>query len=397
MEQQCYAHAENASSDDVGLLPPPAAQNNKRGLRVAFGATVVVAIAIASVMTFRHHKLRGEPVHPQGRATALEQITPLKPRKWCSSATENCIETGCCKVSGAKCFKKTEKFAGCKMNCTGSDWSCEEVKNLKWTMEADSPAASLYCYVVHFENNNGKPNKELEMMPVQMGKGLHIYACDAWDIFSDISFNVGSYPSVVVEDVDGDFCKYDRPDTGACANTAIYYQVWMKLKSMDTWKDQEWVIKTDVDAVFIPQRLKDMLALQTQPAVGIYYENCKGVDSGFFGALEVVSNKAFTIALRELEDCKSTLCWGGEKCDDWKYGPWGEDKFLQECMDKHYVAKMPFYELTNDGACPGDRPKGDKKNKKFKPVCADSTAPATHPFKTLDAWMSCYEDTMKSV
>jgi hypothetical protein len=360
---------------------------------------VVVAIAIASVMTFRHHKLRGEPVQPQARATALEEIKPLKPRKQCSGSTESCMETGCCKVTGAKCFKKKDqKTAWCKMNCTsGGEWSCEEVVSTKAAMPANHPGTSLYCYVVHFRHNKGKPNKEMEMMPMQMEKGLHIYACDAWDIFSDVMFDVGDYTSIRVKDIEGDFCKYARPDTGACANAAIYYQVWRTIRSMQKWQDQEWVVKTDVDAVFIPQRLKDMLAVRVQPDVGVYFDNCKSVDSGFFGALEVVSTKAFKVVLPQVEDCKYTLCWGGEECDDWKYGPWGEDKFLQECMDKNFVAKMPLYELTNDGACPGDRPEGQKKNKKFKPVCADSIAPSTHPFKTPDAWMSCHDATMKRV
>merc|ERR1712222_132001 len=73
----------------------------------------------------------------------------------------------------------------------------------------------------------------------------------------------------------------------------------------------EWVVKADADAVFIPQRLQDLLSRQAQPNTGIYYENCKGVDSGFFGSLEVISTRGFKIFVDKLEDCKSTLAWDG--------------------------------------------------------------------------------------
>merc|ERR1712232_874565 len=134
----------------------------------------------------------------------------------------------------------------------------------------------------------------------------------------------------------------------------------------------------DADTVFIPQRLKDMLSFQAQPSEGVYFENCKGVDSGFFGSLEVVSTKGFETVIDKLENCKYTLCWGG-----------------QECEDLHGVSKLPLFELTYDGACPDDRPKDQKKNKKFKPPCWNSTAPATHPFKTVDTWLDCLAASTK--
>jgi len=259
---------------------------------------------------------------------------------------------------------------------------------------------------VHFHNNHLKPNKELELLKMQMQRGLGIFACDEYEVFSDVQLSIGDYEAVKVDDLEGDFCKYTRPDTGACANTAIFYQVWQLMRGTsivwDKVQDKNWVIKTDIDSVFIPQRLRSLLSQQVEPDVGVYYENCKGVDSGLYGNLEVVSTKGFKIVADNMEECKRNLCWGGELCEDWKWGPWGEDKFLQECMDRHGVAKLPLYQLTYDGCCASDRPEGvpklpgsENKPVKWKPDCSDSYAPGTHPFKNVELWEACYADTMK--
>eukprot|EP00959_Pyramimonas_sp_CCMP1952_P087587 1832923-Pyramimonas_sp.AAC.1 len=72
----------------------------------------------------------------------------------------------------------------------------------------------LYCYAVHFHDNRGKPNHELDLLKMQMQRGLGIFACDAYEVFSDVQLLVGDYEAVKVEDLEGDFCKYTRPDTG---------------------------------------------------------------------------------------------------------------------------------------------------------------------------------------
>lgn len=379
------------SDGDVHLIPTPPVQNGKKKMHAALGATVLVAIAVVSAAA-----LRRQPLNLQRDFTVLDTIWALKPRKNCSAGGENCMQSGCCQTSGAKCFKKDTESAWCELECdSASGWSCEEVTS-KTGLEAAQPGTSMYCYIVNFKKKGGKPNKDVELMQMQMQRKLGIFACEAYDVFSDVPVVLGDYTAVQVMDVENDFCLYKRPDKpGTCANAAIFYQAWKKMRAMQTWRSQEWVIKVDADTVFIPQRLKDMLSFHAGPSQGVYYENCKGVDSGFFGSLEVVSTKGFETVVDKLENCKYTLCWGGQECDGWKYGPFGEDKFLQECMDLHGVSKLPLFELTYDGACPDDRPKDQKKNKKFKPPCWNSTAPATHPFKTVDTWLDCYAATTK--
>ena len=69
---------------------------------------------------------------------------------------------------------------------------------------------------------------------------------------------------------------------------------------------------------------------------------------GFFGNLEVVSGDGFQTFLTNLETCKATLAWKGDD-PDWKLGPWGEDMFMQRCLDKFDVAKRSDLTMDTDG------------------------------------------------
>jgi len=74
-------------------------------------------------------------------------------------------------------------------------------------------------------------------------------------------------------------------------------------------------------------------------------------------------------------------------------GASAEDLFAQVCMDKHGVKKVENFEISTDGACPGDRPKDQQKNKKWIPPCAGTVTPSIHPFKKPDDWKKCYDET----
>merc|ERR1712129_545057 len=147
--------------------------------------------------------------------------------------------------------------------------------------------------------------------------------------------------------------------------------------------------------VFVPARLKKSLEDTYEPQGGSYYVNCPHVDFGFFGNLELFSKTAFTTLLDHIDDCKAdvdTINWkvGIKDC---KYGPMGEDLFAQTCLDSVGVRRKEAFDITTDGACPADRPKEERKNKKWKPNCAWAATPAMHPFKKTEEWIQCYQAT----
>merc|ERR1712217_380764 len=107
--------------------------------------------------------------------------------------------------------------------------------------------------------------------------------------------------------------------------------------------------KVDADAVFLPMRLRAKLGGIEVSDKGIYLENCKFVRFGFFGNLEVVSKTAFATFLANLDNCKSSLNYLGKE-EDYGSEEWGEDLFLQRCMDLNGVDRVSaVLELSKRG------------------------------------------------
>merc|ERR1712228_1084215 len=75
---------------------------------------------------------------------------------------------------------------------------------------------------------------------------------------------------------------------------------------------------------------------------GIYLENCKYVNYGFFGSLAVVSHDAAATYMANLDDCKAALNYMGHEKVTGNQA-WGEDLFQQRCMDLHGVDIICHY------------------------------------------------------
>merc|ERR1712050_466709 len=222
---------------------------------------------------------------------------------------------------------------------------------------------------------------------------VSIFACNAFAVYSDVAVDLGGGTSTIkVSDVDGDFHFAKRKTTGAWANTGMFKQIWAALRDAGTYKNYDWTVKADPDAVFVPSRLVSRIRMLPRPSTGVFLVNCKHVDNGFFGNLEVFSTMAFDILVSNIDTCSSTLDWktgvkGG------KYGAMGEDLFAEKCMEKNGVAKAEAFDITTDGACPADRPLDQAKNKKWRADCATIATPAFHPFKKPVDWLKCFNAT----
>jgi len=220
---------------------------------------------------------------------------------------------------------------------------------------------------------------------------VSIFTCDAWDVFSDTAVDIGGYTTIKVNDENNEFHRVKRKETGAWVNWAIFYQIWKEVRNLGRWEAQSWTVKVDPDAVFIPTRLHAWLDNKLgEPPHGLYFENCKNVQYGFFGNLEVLSHEATNVLTKYLEDCHAVYAPCADTGCDWKWGPWGEDVFAQRCLDRHYVDKVEAFDMTSDGACEADRPDGQKKNKKWRVEdCGTVQTAAVHPFKTPKDYFAC--------
>jgi len=227
----------------------------------------------------------------------------------------------------------------------------------------------------------------------QFERKVSIFACESNDIFSDAAVEIGpNYPTIKLDDVDNDFHLVKRKETSkGWINTGLFKQAWRAVGLRDGPKRADWIVKVDADAVFVPHRLKKTLLGHPLSATGVYFENCKEVQWGLFGNLEVWSIQAFNALLTNLDECAQSIDW----VKGTKWGPIGEDLFAQMCMDKQGVSKVQNFDLTTDGMCPGTLKRwGQKGNKKWKPPCDSVLTPAIHPFKKPEEYFKCLDATL---
>lgn len=329
-----------------------------------------------------------------------EEMVVVPAREKCSKETENCLSTKCCQTTGYHCFMKDANQAKCMDGCIpGQDGWCTEVVNLKPV--TSYPGLRFFCFAFYqADMGTTKPNYELSLYRTQLFLGASIFGCPKWVVYSDVDTWLSPGPPLLkttkVYDVDGDFHILRRKDTGSYNNGMMFYQAWLDIRNKKLTADSDWVVKVDGDAVFLPQRLLDTLKGYKAPAGGVYIENCKKVMFGFFGHLEVVSTDGFNTFLSSLETCKSTLDWKGLD-PDWKYGPYGEDLFMQKCMDKVGVSKVSNFTITTNGACKADLPKELQKAKgvKWSPDCASTKSVVLHPFKKPFDYFTCLAATQR--
>jgi len=321
-------------------------------------------------------------------------ITPSFPA--CSAAKENCMQSGCCQVSGHTCYRKNEHVAFCNETCSplkGYLCSVPYVHSVPVQTVLDE---TLYCFSVYTkETGSPKQSFELELLQQQHQHHVSIFACDGWDVFSDVQVEIGGgYLTHKVEDKFGEFHRIKRKATETWVNWGLFYQVWEKVRNLGHWESKSWTVKVDADAVFLPNRLSGWLDNKRgESPHGIYFENCKNVQYGFFGNLEVLSHEATNVLTKNLEDCHAVYAPCADDGCDWKYGAWGEDVFVQRCLDRHYVDKVEAFDLTLDGACPADRPADQKHNKKWHAEsCSEVTTAAVHPFKKPKDYFACLSE-----
>jgi len=301
-------------------------------------------------------------------------------------------------VVGYTCYATKPGRASCLKNCTPSaSQVCDQPQSIMNPILQDATFRSdtLYCFAVYTLNTGTtKPSHELEILRYGYSNNIGMFTCDQYDVFSDAHVEVGPGLSTIqVHDVEGDWHFAKRKVSGAWVNTGMFTQVWKAVAQNGKFWKAAWTAKVDADAVFVPSRLRTWFRKQRVPDAGIYLENCKFVDYGYFGNLEVYSQAAFGALLFNIDMCKATLNWkvgvkGGI------YGPMGEDLFAQQCLDKLGVRRAEAFDITTDGACPADRPHSERKNKKWKPNCAKASTAAMHPFKKLDEWISCHWATV---
>jgi hypothetical protein len=408
MQQDPVSYAEvDEASFEIGDVRPA-----RPSVRKIVGAGVLSSLLFAGAGFAAGHGVFHKPsVTEISSQDNMQELAAVESGQWawqivdkerdlCSTTKDNCVSSKCCKVAGYHCFSKTATEAKCMKTCKpGKDGECKPLGS-GIVLEASKPARSLYCFSVCTINSGSpKPSTEKALLTGQLARKVSIFQCDGYDVFSDEKVSLGTDSqgkeviTTQVKDVDNEFHFAKRKTSGAWVNTGTFIQVWKAIDKSQKYQNYEWVVKVDADAVFVADRLRDRIQWMPRTVGGSMLQNCRYVDYGFFGSLEVYSHMAFSIILANLETCRATIAWK-KGIKNGKYGPMGEDLFAEICAAKNGVDKIEAFDISSDGACPADRPKDQKKNKKWQPDCNRNT-PAIHPFKKPAAYFKCLEQTMK--
>merc|ERR1712060_488265 len=255
----------------------------------------------------------------------------------------------CCKTTGYYCFQKGPGDAKCMKSCKkGVDSPTCAVATTRVSFQ-EGEANSLFCFSVYTKDTGStKPSYELELVTQQYAQKVSIFACDAFDVYSDVSVDIGGLQTIKVDDVKGDFHFQKRKETGTWINTGMFKQVWKAIGEKGAYNNFDWTVKVDPDAVFLPRRLIQRIKWIPRLEHGVILVNCKLVDNGFFGNLEVYSANAFSVLVDNIDKCDASIPWKiGVK--NGKYGPMGEDLFAENAWKRMAWPKLKPLILQRTG------------------------------------------------
>jgi hypothetical protein len=208
-----------------------------------------------------------------------------------------------------------------------------------------------------------------------------IFACNDYAVISKEAKKIGT------DDCGDDFftLQEDLPTvkkghygvdamTSSWLNVPVFILCWDRLlKSGKVWQ-QDFTVKLDPDAVFFPDRLGGLLSEHIGKP--IFTTNCRywgGDQVGkLFGSIEVMSKQAIGAYQSKLDTCKN-LPWQG----------WGEDYWLQHCMNALSIPAVGMFDQVSDNTCPlgGGAP------------CSDGAKVVFHPQKDPGQWWNCWKQS----
>jgi len=225
---------------------------------------------------------------------------------------------------------------------------------------------SLFCFSVMRADGY-----ELSLVRNQLNKGVSIFQCDAWAVYSDTATWLTPGPPVkIMTTLIGTSLEAPEGQIEHILNTDIFIQAFAKVREHKHYNQQDWIVKIDPDAVFLPDRLRTHLqAAAPERGSNLYFWNCPA-SFKLFGAVEVFSKQAMDLFFDNLDRCKTEFPWQ----------EWGEDLFLRRCMDLLGVEHKEDFGLLTDAYC-GEQP-----------YPCDSGKVAFHPFKAPETYFKCLEE-----
>jgi len=323
--------------------------------------------------------------HPVGQVAPWVEDT-------CVGEGENCIESMCCRAVGWQCYKKNEYWGQCHWECPPPDvrrrlgdaepaedakatgnaskpveddtWDCSPIGPRSWGL-ALRGYPSLYCVTLYMPSSY-----EGDIMNKQLAMDAGIFQCDGFELVASEEVTLGSTST-------GHLAKTKKIEKvevgvsqdGTAGNAKLFMAFWDAIIAGKRFRDFDWTIKADPDAVLIPWRIRDHM----RPHLGAnaYVVNCNKFPSSpnfpmMYGSVEIFSSAAMIAYADGSWQCGKDLPWK----------EWGEDYYMTHCLDYLGVGRISDFSVVGDNVCTGAN-------------CAGGDA-SFHPFKTPDDWAGCW-------
>jgi len=263
-------------------------------------------------------------------------------------------------------------------------WVKQKEAETNEVVPANGANASLFCIALVLP---GTYEVDLMRMQFQQSLGIFDKNCDEWAVFSNESLTMNcdsddeEFDTVLING------SLEAPRGGkfnTSMNTVIFERFWERvMKDPRAWK-HDWIVKVDPDTLFLPGRLRQMIASkegpfgEEEPAGGMYINNCF---LGMHGPIEVFTKRAM-----------GNYFNGRQKCADGAPGEHGqEDWYLRSCFKMLGIEKVDAFNILmeSENACK-EKPSGWEPD---RPPCFAPEV-SFHPFKNIESMMHCWAEAV---
>jgi len=229
---------------------------------------------------------------------------------------------------------------------------------------------------------------EHALLAAQYSNRIGIFACDDYTVFSNDTVPLVAPAASTAMDtgggglltspIGGSLSVRLGGKWGTAMNTDIFVRVWAAVVKLARFQQHPWTVKADPDTVFVPARLRQLLA--TEPPGAVYLNNCK---YGLHGPIEVLSREAVAVYANRSRACEGFRIDAMDTShphDDEDHA-FGEDQFLNVCLDAVGVRRVDELQLLlSERAC------GHWSDN----VACDEGKVAFHPFKDIQSYFTCW-------
>jgi hypothetical protein len=349
-----------------------------------------------------------------------------QPCVWCGG--QSCTKNGGTVCEPYNWIVKDPGFDLDKARSSFEVASCPELE--------DTKVPSLFCFALMLPLGY-----EPTLLKAQLERGVGIFECDEFVVFSNETFVLskwGSEEKVLTMPIPGSLAVKYGGKWDTALNTDIFIRVWNAVSLLGRYEFHDWTVKVDPDAVFFPNRLRELLLHSPMNSVmeigggslrhsmrascgNCRLKNFENVTCAsriqslqqLGESCEVARTKAaveppadcgctcgdlacnVSVSAMYLNNCKfglhgpievisreavATFLASIHRCEYIRREPFGEDKYLRRCLDLLGVRKVNTFSLLSEIAC-GQQP-----------VVCSAPNVAFHPFKDEGAYFNCWHE-----